>query len=123
MEIKFEVLQHYLKAALSGRETIEETQKFIRALAATSLKHGTTRTLIFVSSSKPIFRVQEYQVALYLKELAARPEYRVALVADEAEVQSAHDYVELLAKQHGANLRAFRDEAAAIKWLEEEKAG
>src|SRR5262245_16649108 len=119
MEFKFEILPDYLRAELSGRETVEETAKFLRAAAAMALKNKRTRVLIVVRDSKPIFRVQEYQVGIWLKELAARPEHRVALVARDSEVQSAHDYVALLASQRGAPLRAFHAEPEAIEWLEE----
>ena len=68
-------------------------------------------------SSRPIFRIEQYQASAYLKELAARPQFRVALVAHRADVRAAHQYVELLAKQQRANLRSFEDEDAAIEWL------
>jgi hypothetical protein len=45
------------------------------------------------------------------------PEARVALVADSSEMHSAHQYIELLARQQNANVRAFRDEAPAREWL------
>lgn len=91
---------------------------FLRALAAAALQHGSSQVLIWVRSSRSIFKVEEYGASEYLKELAARPTFKVALVADRHEVRSSHQYVELLARQHGANLRSFgEDEIAAVQWL------
>ena len=42
---------------------------------------------------------------------------RVALLADAEELRAAHEYIEVLARQQGANVRAFRDEAQALEWL------
>ena len=110
-------VKHYLKAELLDRETVEETREFLGALAQAALKHRSSRVLICVHSSRPIFRIEQYQASAYLKELAARPELRVALVAQRADVRAAHEYVELLAGQQGAALRSFESEAAAIEWL------
>jgi len=45
------------------------------------------------------------------------PDLKVALLADSAELRSSHEYVEMLARQQGASLRSFRDEASAVSWL------
>jgi hypothetical protein len=34
-------------------------------------------------------------------------------------VRAAHEYIEVLARQHAANVRAFREEASALEWLRE----
>jgi hypothetical protein len=51
-----------------------------------------------------------------VKQLAAR-KLRVALLADSEEVRASQQYIEVLAAQQGARLRAFRDEARALAWL------
>jgi hypothetical protein len=106
-----------LRAELVGRETLEETRDFIKALAAKALETGCTRVLISVRDSRTIFQVEKYGISEYFRELAARPQYRVALVADTSEMRVAHDYIQMLAQQQKANVRAFRDEAAALDWL------
>jgi hypothetical protein len=120
--VRFSIVavKHYLRAELLDRETVEETREFLAALAQAARKHGSSRVLICVHSSRPIFRIEQYQASLYLKELAARPQFRVALVAHRADVRSAHQYVELLAKQQSAHLRSFENEDAAIDWLRAE---
>jgi len=42
---------------------------------------------------------------------------RVARLADSEEVRASHQYIEVLAAQQGAKVRAFQDEARALSWL------
>ena len=107
-----------LRAELVERQTVAQTLEFLAALADAALRHQATRILINVRASRPIFKVEQYSASKYLKEIASRPWLKVALVAGRADVRSAHEYVELLAKQRGANLRSFADDAAALAWLQ-----
>src|SRR5712664_3975776 len=101
--MRFEVSleQDYLKANLFGRETAEQTREFLQAVTAESLKLGCARILISVHASRPIFRVEQYHLSAYIKELAARPSYKIALLGDTDEMRASHEYVETLARQHG----------------------
>jgi hypothetical protein len=113
-------LKDYLRAELLDRETVEETRHFLKAIAGEAQKAGLARALICVHTSRPIFKVEEYQASAYLKELAARPEARVALLSSRMDVRAAHEYLEVLAMQQGANVRSFTDEAQAVAWLRAE---
>jgi hypothetical protein len=106
-----------LRAELFDRRTVEETREFLRASIAEGIKHGCTAALILVRSSRPIFQVEQYHLSEYIKELAARPDVHVALVAADGETHATHQYIELLAKQQGAHVRAFRLESEAAEWL------
>jgi hypothetical protein len=75
-----------------------------------------------VRSSRPIFQVQKYRISEFFKIAASNPAYRIALLGDSDEVRAAQQYVEVLARQQGANVRAFRVEAAALQWLRAETA-
>ena len=108
----------YLRADLLERETAAQTSEFLEALAAAALEHRVTRILINVHTSRPIFKVEQYSASAYLKELARRPWLKVALVATQADLRSAHEYVEVLARQQGASLRSFADTANAVAWLQ-----
>ena len=68
-------------------------------------------------SSRPIFKVEQYRISEHFKQLAANKALRVALLADSDEVRASHQYIEVLASQQGAQVRAFRDEARALAWL------
>jgi CxxC motif-containing protein len=107
----------HLRAELYGRQTVVETQEFIRAVTKEVLKNGDTMVLVSVRNSRPIFKVDQYRIAEQFRRLAAQPKYRVALVADSDELRASHEYIEVLARQQKANVRAFRDEASALDWL------
>lgn len=117
MQFTFENSGDCLRATLYGRKTIEETTQFIEALAAEARKHSATRFLIYVRNSRPIFKVEQYNVSDLFKQLAAN-KVRVALLADSDEVRASHQYIEVLASQQRAQVRAFRDEKRALQWLQ-----
>jgi hypothetical protein len=106
-----------LRAELVGRETIAETREFVSALAARALASRCTGVLIRVRDSRSIFQVEKYGISDWFRQLAAHPHFRVALLADTSELRAAHEYIQMLAQQQRANIRAFRDEAAALDWL------
>lgn len=105
-----------LRAELFGRQSAEETHEFVEALLAEAHKLALTRVLAWVRNSRPIFKVEQYDVTDKFRRVAARG-LRVALLADSDEVRASHQYLEVLAGQQGAQLRAFRDEARALHWL------
>ena len=116
MHYTFEQAQDHLRAQLFGRQTVEETLKFVEALAAEARKSSATRFVVWVRNSRPIFKVEQVRVSDSFKQLAVR-NVRVALLADSEEVRASHQYLEVLAAQQGAKVRAFRDEARALSWL------
>lgn len=116
MHYTFEQAQDHLRAELFGRQTVEETLKFVDALAAEARKRSVTRFVVWVRNSRPIFKVEQVRVSDSFKQLAVR-NVRVALLADSEEVRASHQYIEVLATQQGAKVRAFRDEARALSWL------
>jgi len=118
MQYTFQQEQGYLRADLFGRQTVEETLQFVDALAVEARKAEATRILIWVRNSRPIFKVEQYKISDQFKQLAANKELRVALLADADEVRASHQYIEVLATQQGAPVRAFRDEARALAWLQ-----
>ena len=110
MHYHFELEQDHLRAELFGRQTAEETQRFVAALLAEASRTCAQRILIWVRNSRAIFRDE-------LKPLSAHPGMQVALLADSDEVRASHQYIEVLASQQGARVRAFRDEGRALAWL------
>ena len=120
MHYKIDQAQGYLRAELFDRETAEEAQAFIRALSAKAVQGGWTRVLISVHNSRPIFKLQAYGIPEYFRGLAENPANRVALVSDSDAMRSSQQYIEMLGREHGAKVRAFKDEAAALEWLRSE---
>ncbi len=122
MHYRIEAADDHLRAELFGRETAEQTHEFLTALTRKALDAGITRVLISVHNSRPIFKVDRYGISEFFKLAASNRSYRIALLGDSDEVRAAQQYVEVLARQHGANVRAFRAEAPALQWLRAETA-
>ncbi len=117
MRYTIDVRDGYLRAELVERDTPQETRQFSTAVHAAMLEKGLSRLLVVVRASRPIFRVEEYQLSEFFKLVSGLPSLRVALVSDSKELAAAHEYVELIARQKGIALRAFGREAAALEWL------
>jgi hypothetical protein len=106
----------YLKAELFERRTAEETRVFLDAVAAEGVKRQLRIALMSVHASDPIFSLERYGFSAFVN-LAEQISDRIALMADSPELRIAHEYAAMLARWRGINVRTFRDEAAAIKWL------
>jgi len=107
----------YLKAELLDRQTALETREFLTAIVKSAREHRCGRVLVVVRESKPLFKVDEYGITDYLRLLARNKDYRVALLGDSEETRISHEYIVVLARQHGARVESFNSEADAVKWL------
>lgn len=116
MRYQLTVNPDYLEAELFNRQTGEETGAFLGAIADECIRRRLYRVLISVRSSKPIFTVEKYGLSSFI-ELAVKYSGKIALLTDSPEVRIAHEYVVVLARLRGVNVRTFQDEAAAIVWL------
>ena len=119
MQLKFEVLSDVLRVEIQQRETAAETREIAAGAFAAREKHGVLAILMVVKDSRPIFKVEEYGLSQILQRIAAVPGLRVAAVAGDSALHSAHGYVELLARQRGVAYRAFTGESEALAWLRE----
>jgi len=117
MQYKIAMERGFLRADLLERETAEETRRFLRAVVVESVKHGCSRILVHVRSSKTLFTVERYGVLETFKKLASDPAHRIALLGDTVELGMSHDYVALLARQQGITLRNFQNESQAVAWV------
>jgi hypothetical protein len=105
-----------LRAELFARETVEETKAFFQAAISASRESRCPCVLISVRSSKPIFQVERHGLIEFFRELAVTSR-RIALLGDSRDLRLSHEYVELIARQHGLNVRSLLDEAAAHRWF------
>lgn len=115
MAYEITVKQDFVRAELVGGDTVEETKDFLRAVAAYSAKHSSF--LIRMRASKPMFRLEQQGLIEYFREVARSPTHKIALLADTSDLQVSHEYLELIARQHGLNVRSFRGAAQALRWL------
>jgi hypothetical protein len=89
-------------------------RSFLEATKAACGEHRCPRILICVRDSRPVFKAEDYGLA---GETLATPSCRIALLGDSSEHHHAHEYVEIVARQQGVNVKAFRVEAEALEWL------
>lgn len=106
----------YLRAELFNRQTAQETGEFLSAVAEECVQRRCYRVLISVHSSKPIFTVERYGLSSFI-DLALKHSGQFAVLADSRESRLAQEYVVMLARLRGVNVRTFPDETAAAQWL------
>jgi len=111
----------YLRAELFERETVEETRAFLDAVVRNNANYRRARVLILVRASKSIFQVVAHGLMESFEELSATAPGQIALVGDTRDLRLSHEYIEVIARQHGLNVRSFRDEAAALAWLNDRR--
>ena len=116
MRFSIEPREGYLYASLVARETPEEMREFLLALEAASRKFEQPKILVMVRQSRATFRPDDYGLDGYAKGLFSFAR-QIAMVPDTDELHAAHENLEVVARQHGVNLRALRDERAALRWL------
>lgn len=116
MRFTIEPRKGYLRAALWERETAEQMREFLLAVSAACREHQCSKVVMLVRRSRPAFKPEDYGLTTYVTGLVTSA-CQVALVGDTEELHTAHQYLEMSARQHGINARAFRDEAAALRWM------
>lgn len=118
MRFAIELRGDHLYASLQGRQTGEEMREFLVAVHAACGEHKCPRILMAIRASRAVFKPDDYGISSYVNQLVT-PACQVALVGDTRELNAAHEYIEVVARQQGMNVRAFGDEAAALRWLRE----
>ena len=119
MELKFDLLPGVLRMEMRRRESAEETREAIDRMFAEREKHGVLGILVVTRESRPLFKVEEYDLTSVFSRALAIPGLRIAGWTDDSATRAAHDYVTLLASQRKAPLRNFASEAEALAWLRE----
>jgi len=117
MRYTIEARGKYLRGEMVERETPEERREFSLAVHAAMVEKGLPRVLVVVRASRPIFRVEEFQLSRLLTLIGAIAGLRAALVSDSKELAAAHEYMQLIATQRGLAVRAFSSEKQALEWL------
>jgi hypothetical protein len=110
----------YLRAELFERETVEETRAFLDAVVRNNADHRRSRVLILVRASKSIFQVVAHGLMESFEQLSAT-KGQIALVGDTRDLRLSHEYIEVIARQRGLNVRSFPNEAAALAWLNDRR--
>jgi hypothetical protein len=110
----------YLKAEMLERDTAEETRAFVDAILEALRSSGVPRLLISIRASRPVFKVQQWDLSGALAQVAALPGLRVAFISDSRELGMSQEYISLIATQRGLDFRPFAAEPEAVAWLLQE---
>ena len=121
MEYKVSAEPAHLRAELHRRETVEETQAFLRAVVQENARYRRACVLIVVRHSKPVFQVSAHRLIDYFEVLHDKGAHSIALFGDTRDLDMSHQYIELLARQRGLNVRSFVRESAALAWLKDRR--
>ena len=111
----------YLKADLFNLQTPEEARDALAAIAAEARKHACSQILISVHASKPLFKVEQYGLPNYFREFGKILECRIALTGDSNELRLSQQYIQVLARRNGVNVRSFPNEQAALHWFKDRR--
>jgi hypothetical protein len=121
MKYKLFTTSAYLVAQLFGRETAEEMREFLCAVIQENRIYCRSSIFLDVRSSRPLFHTERLGLFDYFKDLASDTSCKIALLGDTRDLCISQEYVALLAQQQGLNVRSFRDWAAALEWLNEQR--
>jgi hypothetical protein len=77
--------------------------------------------LLVVRLSQAVFQVAAHGFIEHIEEISGKPGCRIAVVGDTRDLQISHEYLELLARQRNLDVRSFRDEPAALQWLNDQR--
>lgn len=120
MRFTLERREGYLHAQLAQRQSAAEMSEFLHAVHAACREHEVSKVLMLVRQSRPAFKPEDYgldgNMRGYVNALVTA-NCRVALVGDTPELNAAHEYIEVVARQQNVNVRAFAEEGAALRWL------
>ena len=122
MKFRIERRDGYLHAELYQRDTAAEMRTFLEAVKEACMEHGCPNILVAIRASRAVFKPEEYGLGSFATAMAT-PSCRVALVGDSSELNHAHEYIELVARQQSLNVRSFRDTQVAVRWLQSKDEG
>lgn len=117
MKFSIEPRAGYLNAVVYGRDTAQQMREFLLAVRVACRKHRTPKILISVRQSRAVFKPEEYGLSGGYLDNLVTPQCQIAILGDTREVNAANEYIEMVARLQGVNVRAFRDERAALRWL------
>ncbi len=122
MKYRIQARGTHLYAELTGRESSHDMREFLLAVKDACLHNACPRILLSIKDSRAMFKAEDYgltgQMGGYVSEMIT-PSCRIALIGDSSDLNYAHEYIEVVARQQQVNVRAFRTAASAIQWLEE----
>jgi hypothetical protein len=93
LQYKIEPCGAYLKAEMVERDTAAETSEFVNAILEALRSHRFFKVLISIRSSRPVFKVEEWNLSGALEQVMGLPALKVAFVADTREIGMSQEYI------------------------------
>ncbi len=121
IQYRIEANQDFLRLDVSGnwtygREAMEAKEVW-REVVDSCGKHGVERILAVFDVPGRLPTLAAYDIASAPESLGFNRHYKVALVYTYQERYESNLFSELVAENRGFNVKAFRDESKAKRWL------
>ncbi len=119
-EISLAETGKYVRCTVYEPVTTEFALEFGKAAAEASQQRGISRQLYDVRAVRNVSSVYHNYDFAYKDMVNLELEFdnRAAILVDPAD--RSHDFIEVVSRNAGYNVRVFIDEQKAIEWLEEE---
>ena len=117
MQYTIDADDEFLRVTLSGRTVDRPPSEVCAAVLAESRKRGRERILIELDQNFPLSPGNQFALVTRLPELGLTTRHRIALVHRTREMQDANQFINLVASNHGVNVRNFHGVEPAIAWL------
>lgn len=112
-----EVDAEFLRVRVWGRDTDRAPSEFCAAVLQESRAQQRDRILIDLDQEVPLSAVSQYELVNRLPEIGLTARQRIALVHRSEAMRRANDFINVLADNHGVNVRNFSGMDEALAWL------
>lgn len=113
----------FLRVTVSGRDTDRPPSELCAAVLAESRKQARNRILIELDQQFPLSPTSQFQLVTRLPKIGFTEQDKIALVHRTAAMQDANQFINLVARNHGIQVRNFAGLELAQAWLRGEADG
>jgi hypothetical protein len=117
MEYTIDADEEFLRVKVRGRDTDRPPSEMCAAVLAESRKRRRDRILIELDQNFPLSPGNQFTLVTRLPEIGFTSQQRVALVHRTPEMQDANQFINLVARNHGVQVRNFAGLDLAKAWL------
>jgi len=117
VEYSIEADEEFLRVKVSGRDTYRPPSEMCAAVLAESRKRRRDRILIELDQNFPLSPGNQFTLVTRLPEIGFTLQQRIALVHRTPEMQDANQFINLVARNHGVQVRNFAGLDLAMAWL------
>ena len=119
MKYTIESDEEFLRVKVSGRSEDRPPSEVCAAVLSESVKLGRNRILIELDQKVPLSPTSQHALVTRLPGIGFTARHRIALVHGTPEMSEANEFINLVAGNHGIQVRNFRELHDATTWLRE----